>query len=223
MALRSSWAVEVARTLRSTARALRRGSGKRRGLRDVASVLAAAAIALSARSSLADHYVVPSGSMEPTVHVGDRIFVDKLAYGVRIPLADVYAIDGTEPARGDVVVLASPEDATVLLKRVVAVPGDVVRVVDGRVSIDGVSAPIVERDGGLVEELGAATHAVDLDSGGGPDFGPVRVPPRRFLVLGDNRGNSKDGRFFGLVDRDAIKGRAARVFARDGRMAWIGL
>jgi signal peptidase I len=189
----------------------------------VASVLAAATVVLTARSSLADHYVVPSGSMEPTVQVGDRIFVDKLAYGVRVPLAGVYAFDGAEPSRGDVVVLASPEDGTVLLKRVVAVPGDTVRVVEGRVEIDGIRARVASRDGGLVEELGASSHALDLDAGGGPDFGPITLPARRFLVLGDNRGNSKDGRFFGLVERDAIKGRAVGVFARKGHAAWIGL
>lgn len=190
--------------------------------RDLASLLVAGAIVLFARSSLADHYFVPSGSMEPTVHVDDRIFVNKLAYGVRVPLADVYAVELAQPARGDVVVLTSPEDGIVLLKRVVAIPGDRVRVVSGELELNGVHVPVASHDGGVVERLGAP-HAISLDDGGGPDFGPVTLPRDRYLVLGDNRGNSKDGRFFGLVERDAIKGRAVAVIARSGHMTWIGL
>jgi signal peptidase I len=161
--------------------------------------------------------------MEPTVHVADRILVNKLAYGVRVPLADVYALDINAPARGDVVVLTSPEDGIVLLKRVAAVPGDRVRVVGGELELNGVRVRVAARDGGVVEELGATPHPLSLDSGGGPDFGPVTVPADEFLVLGDNRGDSKDGRFFGFVKRAAIKGRAVAVIAREGRMTWIGL
>ena len=80
------------------------------------------AVMLLARTSLADHYVVPSGSMEPTIHVGDRILVDKRAFGVRLPVVDTYVLPTTEPKSGDVVVLASPESDTTLLKRVVAGP-----------------------------------------------------------------------------------------------------
>lgn len=194
----------------------------RRIAREIASVTAAAAVVLFARTSLADHYIVPSGSMEPTVQVGDRILVDKLAFGVRLPLTDTYVRAGEDPRPGDVVVLASPEDGRTLLKRVVAAPGDTVRVVDGVVERDGRPARI-ELDGGAREWLGGAPHALSLDSGGGPDFGPITVPPGMFLVLGDHRGNSHDGRAFGLVRRDAIHGRARRVFLRDGRATWQAL
>ncbi len=195
----------------------------RGGVRDAASVLVAGAIVLTARSSLADHYFVPSGSMEPTVHVDDRILVNKLAYGVHVPLADVYAVDLAQPARGDVVVLTSPANGIVLLKRVAAVPGDRVRVVDGRLELNGEPVPVAERDGGVYEALGGSQHPLALDAGGGPDFGPVTLPPDRFLVLGDNRGNSNDGRYFGFVERAAIKGRAIAVISRAGRMTWIDL
>ena len=104
----------------------------------------AAAVALTARASLADHYRVPSGSMEPTVHVGDRIVVSKLAYGLRLPLTETYLIRYGAPARGDVVVIEPPDDeskhatdsdiiGSVLLKRVVAVAGDLVEVRSGHV------------------------------------------------------------------------------------------
>jgi signal peptidase I len=186
----------------------------------VVSVAGAAAVVMVARASFADHYKVPSGSMEPTVEVGDQICVNKAAYGVRLPVTETYVVQGSAPARGDVVVLASPADGEVLLKRVVAVPGDVVEVRDGRVVIGGVEAPVREVDGGSVEELGGHEHALGTGYGGGPDFGPTRVPEGRFLVLGDNRGNSRDGRFFGWVDRGAILGRAAAVCLRDGKPVW---
>ncbi len=193
---------------------------RRSPLREIVPVLVAAAVVLVARSSLADHYVVPSGSMEPTVQVGDQVCVSKIAYGLRVPTSHTYVVRGSAPARGDVVVLASPTDGEVLLKRVVAVPGDVVEVDSGHVTIDGVPVPVTERDGALVEELGGRGHRLGAEYGGGPDFGPTRVPADRFLVLGDNRGNSRDGRFFGWVDREAILGRALAVCLRGNRPVW---
>src|SRR4051812_42488967 len=106
-----------------------------RFVKEIVPVALAAAIVLVARTSLADHYVVPSGSMEPTVEVGDRILVDKLAFGVRLPVADTYLFPLAEPRPGDVVVLASPENGNTLLKRVVAGPGDSVAVRGGHVEL----------------------------------------------------------------------------------------
>lgn len=188
--------------------------------RDLVSVLGASAIVLVARASFADHYQVPSGSMEPTVQVGDQICVNKMAYGLRVPASQSYVVQGAGPARGDVVVLSSPSDGEVLLKRVVAVPGDDVEVSDGRVAIDGVPAPVRQDDGGVVEDLGGREHALSTEYGGGPDFGPTRVPDGEYLVLGDNRGNSKDGRYFGWVARGAILGRAAAVCLHGGKPVW---
>ncbi|HEY8039222.1 MAG TPA: signal peptidase I [Polyangiaceae bacterium] len=207
-----------ARTAPAVAAAMSR---RARTLRTLVTTLSGCAVVLVARASLADHYRVPSGSMEPTVVVGDQICVNKAAYGLRVPESETYLAQGADPARGDVVVLASPTDGEVLLKRVVAVPGDVVAVVDGRVAIDGAFVPVVELDGGAtVEQLGEHPHALGTSWGGGPDFGPVRVPADGYLVLGDNRGNSRDGRFFGWVARGAILGRAVAVCLHDGRPAW---
>jgi signal peptidase I len=183
--------------------------------RTVLQLASAAAVAFTARASLADHYRVPSGSMEPTVHVGDRIVVSKAAYGLRLPMTDTYVVRYAAPARGDVVVIEPPDDesrhvtdadvlGSVLLKRVVAVEGDLVEVRDGRVHIDGREVPEAR---------------ISLDSGGGPDLGPVRVPAGKVLLLGDNRGNSRDGRTFGFVDREHVLGRAVSVIARDGRFS----
>ena len=83
--------------------------------------------------------------------------------------------------------------------------------------------PIVERGGASIEELGAVEHEISFASGGGPDYGPLRLPEGRYLVMGDNRGNSRDGRTFGLVAKDAILGRVEAVIARRGRPTWVGL
>ena len=194
-------------------------SSKRRAfVRTALQFASITAVAFTARASLADHYRVPSGSMSPTVHVGDHIAVAKAAYGLRLPLADTYLVRFAAPARGDVVVLDPPDDearvataegiGAVLLKRVVAVEGDIVEVRDGRVRIDG---------------RAVAEEHISLDEGGGPDLGPLRVPTGKVLVLGDNRGNSRDGRSFGWIDVDRVLGRAWRVIARDGHPSSLPL
>jgi signal peptidase I len=191
--------------------------------RDIVMLGVVVGATFTAKSSLADHYYVPSGSMLPTVHVDDRVLVNKLAYGLRVPIVDNYLVTFGGPARGDVVVLNSPEDGKVLLKRVVAVAGDEVHVAGGQLELNGRAVPVAPAGDGFVEELGAAPHPLDLDAGGGPTFGPVRVPEGQFLVLGDNRGNSHDGRMFGFVRMKDILGKASVVFMRDGHLTWIGL
>lgn len=195
----------------------------RSGMRELSSILAAAAVVLVARSSFADHYVVPSGSMLPTVQLEDHVLVSKLAYGIHLPLLSGYVARFAGPTRGDVVVLTAPDTGIVLLKRVVAVPGDRVRVHGGQLEVNGERIPVEARDGVPYEALGAHPHALDLDDGGGPDLGPLTLPRDRYLVLGDNRGNSRDGRYFGLVDGDAILGHVEGVLFRGGRPTWIGL
>jgi signal peptidase I len=157
---------------------------------------------IAARSSFADHYVVPSGSMERTLYPGDRVVADKRAYGLRVPFTLTKVVDGGAPARGDVIVFDSPDDGTRLIKRVVAVGGDLLEVKDGHVFVNGTA--------------GDAKAALDLRRGGGPDVAPVRVPADRVFVMGDFRGNSRDSRFFGFVRTDDIYARATRVYYRSG-------
>jgi signal peptidase I len=197
-------------------------SRARRIARELLVVAAFALVLMSARSSLADHYLVPTGSMQPTIEIDDRILVNKAAYGLRVPFTDRYVARFDGPAIGDVVVLDSPEEDKVLLKRVVGVPGTHIEVRGGRVRLDGKLAPVEYRGDGLHEQLGGAEHALRLGDGGGPDWGPVTIPDGQYLVMGDNRGESRDGRTFGLVKRTAIRGRAVGVFWRAGP-TWDGL
>lgn len=191
-------------------------SRARRLGRDAISLVAFLAVALTARASLADHYVVPTGSMIPTVHEGDRVFVSKAAYGLRFPMSRVWLWRWSEPHRGDVVVLESPAEDVILLKRVVALPGDTVEVRAGRLILNGTKVLSTDDQ----ETLDGKKHSLSLASGGGPDFGPKEVPAGKVLVMGDNRGNSRDGRMFGFVEEDAVLGRAVAVYSRDSSLTW---
>jgi signal peptidase I len=194
----------------------------RKWVRELILLSVVSLVVLSARSSLASHYKVPTGSMLPTVEIDDRILVNKTAYGLRVPFTSSYAHRGDDPEMGEVVILDSPVEDKVLLKRVVGTPGHTVEVAAGRIVIDGKQAPIEERAEGLVETLGEVTHPIRLTNGGGPDWGPLAIPEDKYLVMGDNRGDSADGRMFGLVDRDAILGRAFGVYWRGG-LVWKDL
>ena len=183
-------------------------------VREYASFALAMVLLFAARSSLADHYVVPSSSMETTLRPGDRVFVDKQAYGLRIPFTMVELADRGTPARGEVVIFTSPADGERLVKRVVAIAGDQVAVHRGRVHVNG--RPLADGAYGLREHYGPRELEIDLSHGGGPDQVPVRVPPGHVFVLGDARGNSRDSRFFGFVPEREIYARASSVYYRRG-------
>lgn len=195
-------------------RAVQRGPRLRRWLRrEGLPLFCLLGLLLVARSSLANHYHVPTGSMEPALVPGDRVFVDMRAYGLRVPFTQWTVWDGDVPARGDVVVFRSPSDGTRLVKRVVAVGGDRVDLLGGRLAING--APLAVQAGGP-EDFGDVQVTLNLDAGGGPDLKALRVPDGQVLVLGDHRGASFDGRYFGFVPAAAIYGQARGVFWRRG-------
>ncbi len=168
---------------------------------------------LAARSTLADHYYVPSGSMEYTLIAGDRVFVDKRAYGLRLPFTTIELMRGKSVQRGDIVIFDSPRDGTRLIKRIVAVGGDDVLIRDGHLSINGKWLASV--DGNDVEIIGEKTVQLNLVDGGGPMLAGV-VDNGMVLAIGDHRGNSLDGRIFGAVSEDEIYGRAIAVYYRQG-------
>jgi signal peptidase I len=174
----------------------------------LAIVLAAVTMA---RSSLADHYYVPSGSMEYSLMPGDRVIVDKTAYGVRIPLTKIDLFGSSTPKRGDIAVFDSPRDGTRLIKRIVAIGGDTVTLVNGQLSING--QPLGDRE---MEHFAGHNALLNLQDGGGPDIHDLKIPPGMVLAIGDHRGNSLDGRFWGLISERELFGRAIAIYYRRG-------
>lgn len=169
---------------------------------------------LAARSAIADHYYIPSESMEYSLLVGDRVVVDKRAYGLRLPFTDIELLEGRSPERGEIVVFDSPESGVRLIKRIVAIGGDRVEVVDGKVLING--EDLLSENAAGVEVFGTRQALINLQSGGGPDFRPETIPEGKVMVMGDNRGNSRDSRRFGFIAVDEIYGRAFRLYYRRG-------
>ena len=175
-----------------------------------------------ARTSFANHYQVPSGSMEPNLMPGDRIAVNMMAYGLRVPFTDIELYDRGEPVPGDIVVFKSPQDGTRLIKRVVAIGGQTVSLHGGRLWIDG--KPLFDADASDVEHFGDRAVTLNLAHGGGPDIAGLAIPDGMALVLGDHRGNSADGRFFGLVPTKSLYARAEAVYYRSGEgFGWTSL
>ena len=184
---------------------------------------------LTFRSAWADWVTVPTGSMNPTILEGDRVLVDKHVFGLRIPFTRVHLTAGENPSRGDIVVFDSPVDGTSLVKRVIGVPGDVVSLEGDRLTVNGRAARYSPGDIGSVRGLLAATaaqHPLLLREAGLshphevmilPDrmarrsLDAVVVPKGMYFMMGDNRDNSADSRYFGFVPRGDIIGRATRV------------
>jgi signal peptidase I len=201
-------------------------------------VFTAAAIVLPIKSSLADINFVPTGSMKPTILEGDVVGVNKLAYDLKVPFTLQRLAQWGDPARGDVVVCFSPEDGIRLVKRVVGVPGDTVELRNNVLFINGVHAgyePLPERGLPYItdtdrdmavfakESVEARSHAVmayPSAFAARRSFRPVVLKPEEYFVMGDNRDNSKDSRYFGVVDRKQIVGRAAAVVASFDKLGW---
>ena len=163
------------------------------------------------RSSLADHYYVPTGSMEYSLIPGDRVLVDKTSYGLRVPLTKIDLLAERSPERGEIAVFDSPTDGTRLIKRIVAVGGDEVSLYRGRLTVNG--EPLGDE---ASEQFGDRRAFLNLLDGGGPDIPRLVIPGGMVLALGDHRGNSLDGRYFGLIAEEELIGRAYRVYYRRG-------
>lgn len=177
---------------------------------------------LALRDVVANQYTVPSRSMEPNLQVGDHVLVDMHSYGWRVPFTMWRITPGEDPKRGDVVVFQSPDDGLRLIKRVVATEGDAVSVQDGRVYVNG--APAALDDAPDLEWHHGRAVEIDRSNGTGPATAMRMVPAGKVLVLGDNRGNSVDGREFGFVDQATVYGKATRVIYRRGQgLGWKAL
>jgi signal peptidase I len=196
--------------------------------KEIRPLLILALIVFSIRSSLADWNDVPTGSMKPTILEGDRVFVNKLAYDLKVPFTTWHIAEWSNPQRGDIVVFYSPYDGKRLVKRVIGLPGDSIELRNDVLIINGKIveyAPIstellrdvasLDRDSHVfaTEQLPGRTHAVAGYPGVRAlrDFAPIQVPENQFFMMGDNRDDSFDSRYWGAVDRKRIVGKATTV------------
>ncbi len=191
-------------------------------------LLTALLIVSAVRSTLADWNDVPTGSMKPTILEGDRIFVNKLAYDFKVPFTTRHLGTWADPARGDIVVFFSPKDGQRLVKRVVGLPGDRLEMVNNQVWVNGEAIhykPIdTERLNAhdpeypaphsfFTEEMAGKPHPIMIKPGlpSRRSFSTLQVPENHFFMMGDNRDDSFDSRYFGCVARERIIGRAIAV------------
>lgn len=181
------------------------------------------------RTAVADWNPIPSASMRPNLVEGDVVFVNRLAYNLKVPLTDIVLQHTGEPQRGDIVTFSSPRDGTRLIKRIIALPGDTVAMQDEQLVINGRAAQYSALDtvaetiaavGQLqaqrVSEQGvgqAQAHRIQLlpQLPARRDFATVTVPAGHYMMLGDNRDNSADSRYFGFVPRELLIGKAERI------------
>lgn len=181
-------------------------------------------LAFSFRSAIADWNDVPTGSMKPTILIGDRIFVNKLAYDLKIPFTQTRVATWGEPQRGDIVTCWSPADGARLVKRVIGVPGDVLEMHNSKLVINGQKIAYTAADDEAIaaamgldaedkifytEQLPGHPHVVAITPGNRAirDIERTVVPAGQFFMMGDNRDNSADSRYFGFVDRNEVVGR----------------
>ncbi|NMT64162.1 signal peptidase I [Marinobacter orientalis] len=178
------------------------------------------AVVLVLRSFLVEPFQIPSGSMLPTLEVGDFILVNKYAYGLRLPVAGTKILEVDDPERGDVIVFRYPDDgSTNYIKRVVGLPGDYVRYQDRKLFINGeeVETRFIARLPPVElwrETLGDTTHDLLLTIGrsGRSGEGEWLVPEGEYFVMGDNRDNSNDSRYWGTVPDEMVVGKAFAIW-----------
>ncbi len=165
-------------------------------------IVIAVLLALFIRTFVVQAFKIPSGSMLPTLLIGDHLLVNKFIYGIRIPFSGKIIVPIADPEKGDVVVFKFPKDRSIdYIKRVVGTPGDTVEIKDKKIYING----------SKVEDPHGHVNSANILSGSASprdNFGPVLVPKDRIFVMGDNRDNSYDSRFWGFVDQKDILGKA---------------
>jgi len=206
------------------------------------------------RSFLFEPFKIPSGSMKPTLLVGDLILVNKFHYGIRLPVINRKIVAINDPQRGDVMVFRYPQDpSTDYIKRVVGIPGDEVSFRGQQLYVNGVAAPLTpagefydddtrryEKE--FVEQLGPVQHHILINPQTSPFFGTsesrqfpfhencsysaegvtCKVPPGNYFMMGDNRDNSQDSRYWGFVPDENIVGKAFFVWMNFGDLKRIG-
>ncbi len=166
-------------------------------------LLIAIVLALLIRTFIVQAFKIPSGSMLETLQIGDHLLVTKFSYGVKMPFSDSYIIEGGEPAYGDIIVFEYPKDPNLdYIKRVVGLPGDSIEIKNKQFYRNGKE---VKED--YIRHSDPKSIFPTRDN-----FGPITVPDGEYFVLGDNRDDSQDSRFWGTVKKSAIRGKAWRIY-----------
>jgi len=179
------------------------------------------------RTAIADWNPIPSGSMRPTLLEGDVVFVNRLAYNIKVPLTDIVVAPLGDPQRGDIVTFSSPRDGMRLIKRIVGVPGDRIEMHGDILTVNGVAA-VYDDTWDAPDPVGAgrttaSVHATEHLDGSERavqflpavrarrDMAPLTVPAGNYFMLGDNRDNSEDSRYIGVVPRALLIGKANHI------------
>ena len=194
----------------------KRSKGKAR--ENIEALIIAILLALFIRAFVVQAFKIPSGSMQDTLLIGDQLLVNKFIYGVKLPFTDKTIVPIKNPQRGEIIVFKFPEDPSKdFIKRVVGVGGDIVEIKNKKVYVNGLEQ--------------ADTFAVHVDNRIFPrefqprdNFGPLKVPQGKLFVMGDNRDESNDSRYWGFVDISAVKGKAILLYwswdSKNFRVRW---
>ncbi len=213
-----------------------------RGLmRGILQLMASVALFLVTRAFVVEMYKIPTPSMQRTLMVGDFLVVDKMVYGPEVPFTHVRLPALRQPARGDVIVFKWPSDPSInFVKRVVGVPGDTLLMLDGVLRRNGrvvteqyvthsspETDPSVEEFRWQRDYLVRSLHASESYWPSRNNWGPLIVPTRDYFVLGDNRDNSLDSRYWGFVPDSLVRGRPLFVYFSyqpdsSSRWSWLG-
>lgn len=168
-------------------------------------IIIAVIIALFIRAFVVQAFKIPSSSMEPTLLVGDHILVNKFIYGIRIPFMDKKVLQFHQPKRGDIIVFIYPRDRSKdFIKRVIATGGEKVEIIRNKIYIND---QLIEDPWGRYERPENLKYIPYIDH-----YGPYLVPQNSLFVLGDNRDNSQDSRFWGFVHLNEVKGKAFIIY-----------
>jgi len=187
-------------------------TGKNRSREFIESLVAALIMAFIVMTFIVQSFEIPSGSMIPTLLLGDRILVNKFIFGTRVPFTDIKLLSLREPARGEIIVFLPPRDFESpigrgfhLIKRVVGLPGDTIEIVDKRLLVNGAefSVPNAHWDDPAV---------IDRWSSVRDNLGPIVVPQGYYFMMGDNRDNSYDSRFWGFVPEGDLTGKPIMIY-----------
>ena len=172
----------------------------------VEAIILAIVIALFIRTFVIQAYKIPSGSMKPTLQIGDHILVSKFNYGIKLPFLRTTLIPVGAPQRGDIVVFIYPEDRSKdFIKRLIGLPGDTIEIRNKKIFINGL--PYSDMHGVYVDNLIIPGAVQPRDN-----FGPVTVPEGSLFVMGDNRDESYDSRFWGFVSKKDVLGKALIIY-----------